>query len=232
MKETGSKIAVLVIILAMVFLAGVLFDATNEPLRVTKEGSIEHQTYEDVMRSKEFDMLGLEFEKFSSSEEVFAGPVSAIDFGTHPLAKNFESIIQNAYDLVGANFANKYSVVSWSCGIDCQNSVLINAETGEIIRYGIISSYGLSFSPTSRLLIINPTDYIEQKNDTWGVISTDYYVIDEENSLSLAAKVVNGENLIDGCISATTTARNFLTNEVDIFKTPCQVPFGWEIIIN
>ena len=65
----------------------------------------------------------------------------------------------------GANFAGHFTIVQWSCGTGCGNSLVTDTETGVIYRqspfYSLFVGYdetsseysGLSYKPNSRLLI-------------------------------------------------------------------------------
>ena len=75
--------------------------------------------------------------------------------GKFPDAKRFITRISEAYK-DGPNFAGHYTVATWGCGSGCQNSAVIDNETGEIIDFGIESSYGLDFNLDSKILITNP----------------------------------------------------------------------------
>lgn len=167
----------------------------------------------------------LVFENFVATTYLESEPL--FDVTTEPLAKSFESIIGAHINAVGANFAGKYSIASWSCGPKCQQSTIIDLESGAVVEHGIISFYGLSYSPDSRLLIINPKDTTRDEE-----VVTDYYELTDDNELNLLSKEMDGVNVIPGCILAQATARNTLTNEIETFETPCRVPFGWEIITN
>ncbi len=231
MKEIGSKLAVLIIVLVMLFLANLLFDATNESVFGDQQNESEPLLYEETIRHDQLeDNVLPEFGDFEIEESVAPDSLAVIDFGSEPLAAGVRDLLERNYNAIGVNFAGHYSVVAWSCGSDCQSSAIIDTRSGEVIVYGLISRYGLSFSPTSRLLINNIRP--ETNGTSTNVISTDYYVLTENKALELVAKEVNGEDLLRGCIRATTTARNFLTNEITSYSTPCHVPYGWEIIGN
>lgn len=230
----GSKISVIIIVLAMVLLAGVLIDDTQENISARKETSSELLTYADLLKIKG----GLEsrefvFENYLILDNPYDGEIAPVDFGSNPLARAFESIIVRSVETIGANYAGKYNVATWSCGKNCQSSAIINVENGSIVTYGIISAYGLAYSPSSALFVINPEESLpESGGEDTSSTATDYYMLTEGEEFILVSKKIAGESVLEGCIQATASARNFLTNEIVKFPTPCSVPFGWEIISN
>ena len=230
MKEIGSKISVLIIVLVMVMLASVLFDATNETIDIEPREDARPQIYADSLDASTSSVRTPTFDMFPTPTSTDSSVAASINFSTNPLARNFEDLIVRSYDAVGANFAGTFSVSTWSCGNNCQSSAIIDVQTGDIIEYGFVSAYGLSFSPTSRLLVNNPPNQITATSGE--NVATDYYLLTSEKELELIAKEVDGQELLKSCIIATTSARNILTNEIETFTTPCHVPFGWEMIPN
>lgn len=230
MGQIGSKIAVFIIVLAMVILASVLYDSAQNQGK-TPEVSSEYIPYSDIVKdNQEWSQETLTFEHFALREEKYRGAAAAVDFSTEPLARAFEQIIERDVEAIGVNFAGRYAVITWSCGEDCQNSAIINVQNGSIIDYGILAAYGLAYSPDSRLLIVNPEANLPSNENADVSYVTDYYVFDEDENLTLIAKKVKGEEILNSCTLITVAARNPLTNEQKTFDTPCQVPFGWEIV--
>ena len=62
----------------------------------------------------------------------------------------------------GTNFADRYTVVTWGCGTECQTGVAIDRVTGKLIWLPT-AAYGYNFDRDSRLLVVNPNareDYL------------------------------------------------------------------------
>jgi hypothetical protein len=225
----GSKISVFIIVIVMLVLAGMVTDVSSRDFQKGEQGS-EHKTYNEEEEEKINDpKKSFTFENFLFEDEVYTGEIAEVDFGTNLLAVNYEDIIKRGVASVGVNFAGKYSVATWSCGDSCQNSAIINVETGGIVAYGIISAYGLSFSKESTLLIINPKENIPEPLEEDKLVEVDYYSIEKDELLFLAKETLGG-GIIEDCIQVIANARNTITNEVVEFSTPCKIPFGWEIV--
>ncbi len=128
----------------------------------------------------------------------------------------------------GPNFAGHYAIADWSCGLNCQEHTIIDSLTGEIVVYGLLSSYGLQYQADSSLLIVNPPQDIAELSDSTDIAS-DYYQLDNgQLKLLTKQKLGSGQPLL--CIQVLTKARNPITNEVKEFPAPCSIPTGWEPI--
>ena len=226
----GSKISVFIILLAMVLLAGLVTESppVTDGEETAQPGPL---TYEETEQEQKKEQKDFVFENFPLEEDRYEGEVASVDFSTNPLAKNFEEIITKSVNSIGVNFAGAYSIATWSCGSLCQNSAIIDVRDGRILAYGIISAYGLSYSPGSTLLIINPPENISELTATAESknTETDYYSL-VGGELQFEGKRIDQGDLIEDCIQAITNARNTITNEVLEFSTPCKVPFGWEFV--
>lgn len=63
----------------------------------------------------------------------------------------------------GPNFAGKYTVMTHGCGSSCQVSWIIDSETGVVLKDRIVSGFGVSYRPDSRLIaqhLLDP-EYME-----------------------------------------------------------------------
>ncbi len=224
----GSKISILIIVIALITSASFLYDSLNHDGSLQKATPIEYLTYSEQSELKIYDLA---FENYLINNEVYIGEIADVNFETNILAREYESIIKSGVANIGINYAGEYSIVTWGCGSDCQASSIVNVKTGEIVSYGIISAYGLSYSKDSRLLIINPHENLSNIEDSNKKdIETDYYLIDEYGDLELVLKSIYGKGELDVCIQVATNAINYLTNEVQEFQTPCKIPFGWKIV--
>jgi len=62
----------------------------------------------------------------------------------------------------GTNFADRYTLVTWGCGTECQTGVAIDRVTGKLYWLPT-AAYGYKFDRDSRLLVVNPNareDYL------------------------------------------------------------------------
>jgi hypothetical protein len=103
----------------------------------------------------------LEAEAYSV-EEAFDGSPQ-VDFSTYEAARHYRTAISQ--DVArGVNFAGRYVVSTWGCGQGCVGSAVVNAETGKILSYGLISS-GYIFEVNSRLLDAEREGYYVVEGD-------------------------------------------------------------------
>lgn len=180
-------------------------------------------------------------EQYKLSGDIFVGNPAKPNFDSYPLARQFTTKLNEGYK-AGPNFALKYTIISWGCGTSCQSSAILDTETGDIVTFGIISAYGLSYSPESKLLIVNPKENIPEAllNQNPGLAGehyplgsvpggSDYYVF-ENGELRFLDRYnfSTGEGAF--CIQVVTPARNPVTEEVREFGSPCSIPFGWEAL--
>lgn len=99
------------------------------------------------------ECLALQFEDYPV-DTVFEGEPAPVDFGSWPEAYTFRTRIRDAV-AQGPNAAGRYTVASWGCGTLCQASAVIDAVTGEIAEFGMVTHYGLEHRLDSRLVILN-----------------------------------------------------------------------------
>lgn len=225
----GSKIPIVIIVVAIVGLAWIIFDSSRTPTHGQED--VNSQNSPDIFLSDNSSYESLVFDNFLVDEK-YSGEIAEVNFDTNKLAREFSSVISASVADFGVNFSGKYSVITWGCGVRCQNSTIIDVSDGTIIEYGLITAYGLAYSSDSRLLIVNPEENLPDSFEDEDMnITTDYYVIDDETrTLSFIEKTIPGRGAIDVCIQAIANAYNFLTDEVREFSTPCSIPFGWRII--
>ena len=88
--------------------------------------------------------------------DMYSGAFAPLDESSHPDASTFRTAIRKALQ-DGVNFAGKYTVVSVGCGTGCQQHFVVDRETGEVLDK-LQGSMGASFTPDSRLFILNPLD--------------------------------------------------------------------------
>lgn len=226
----GDKIPIIIVVIVFIGLGWIIFD-TSKILENSDKKLSNTQNKEDIFSLSNNSYEFLTFDNFLVDEK-YIGKISEVSFDTNELAKEFSSVISASVSDFGVNFAGKYSVITWGCGVRCQNSTIVDVSDGTIVEYGLITAYGLAYSSGSRLLIVNPKENLPESFEDIEVnITTDYYVInDDTKTLFFVEKTIPGRGAIDVCIQATASAYNFLTDEVREFSTPCAIPFGWKII--
>ena len=112
------------------------------------------------------------FEKYECISTNF--PLNEPDFESNKDYKRFKTII-NEKCKEGINFANRYTIVTWGCGTNCQYSILVDRKDGKIYD-GVASTYGLTYKQRSRVLIVNdPKNFPE---DGTPLDTTRYYLVD------------------------------------------------------
>ena len=88
-------------------------------------------------------------------------PSAPLNLKSHPRGLQFRTLITKEYKN-GPNFAGHYTVVQWGCGTGCQNLVIVDNLTGNILKGEIGSSYGIEYKKDSRLLIaMDPVNWLD-----------------------------------------------------------------------
>jgi len=124
------------------------------------------------------------FEQYPVSQ-VYSGPLHAIDWQSDSRALEFKTTISNQVIQNGINFAGKYSVATWGCGSGCQESTIIDLQTGKISAFGIQSDLDVSYKKDSRLFIVNPPEnFPSNPADLNPEIKTKYFEMTEKGILS------------------------------------------------
>ncbi|MDD4931077.1 MAG: hypothetical protein PHG66_02880 [Candidatus Colwellbacteria bacterium] len=95
---------------------------------------------------------------------------------------SFRTVIEKGYQETGINFNGHYSVTSWGCGTSCQESAIIDATTGKVVKFKVRSEYGISVKPNSSLLMVNATENLpDSQIMTNKDIKTSYYKMIDGN---------------------------------------------------
>ena len=98
----------------------------------------------------------LSFAEFRSNLRQSGDPAE-INFGHNQTAKQYKTIISEAYRKKTDLFAGNYVFVRWGCGTSCQQCAIIDLKDGEVYN-GPPASLGYDYRADSRLLIVNPPD--------------------------------------------------------------------------
>lgn len=170
------------------------------------------------------------FQDYKNSEK-FVGNPAGVDFSSRPEARKFYSVITNGAKF-GPNFAGHYTVVSWGCGTNCQGTAIVDANTGRINEYGLLSTNGLDFRRDSNLLIVNPAkNYPSNSDPNLPNIKSEYYNFSKGKLALMCTRVATGIKENEKvCVQVVTQAQNPITGEVKEFGTPCDIPMGWNIL--
>ncbi len=94
------------------------------------------------------------FEDYPAARESFGGDPAEPDFATLPGARMFRTPIRRGA-AEGPNLARQYTVVTWGCGSQCQQFVILDAESGRITD-GFTTMWGVEHRLDSELVIVNP----------------------------------------------------------------------------
>jgi hypothetical protein len=125
-----------------------------------------------------------------TSDQIYGGRVASLRIDdTFPQATEFRSALSQALE-GGVNFAGRYTVATWGCGTSCQRHAVIDTATGRVVAFGLESELGISHTPRSKVLILNPKEsfpkpgetnmsYIEEVL-TWSRIPREYYILVED----------------------------------------------------
>ncbi len=101
--------------------------------------------------------------------KISTGTPAHVDLSSHPLARMFRTRLRKGTS-EGPNFAGHYALVSWGCGNECQQLLVVDVRTGKVygealtqipsshgdterINKGVVQmSRGVEFAIDSRLL--------------------------------------------------------------------------------
>ena len=98
------------------------------------------------------------FEKYPA--EVYAGQPAKLNLAKYPWARDYRTRFRAAL-AGGVNFAGKYAIVTWGCGMGCSISTSVNIQTGEVSPFEVPVSgeefveASFDYKPNSRLLRAN-----------------------------------------------------------------------------
>ena len=109
---------------------------------------------------KNISSIMIKFEPYISFKDykvdtIFKGKIAEIDFKSHPIAREYKTIITRCYKKEKINFAGHYCLVSWRCGAPCNEFAIIDVIDGKVY-YGFIAPNGFEYHKDSRMLIANP----------------------------------------------------------------------------
>ena len=186
-------------------------------------------SYGNLTRTPKASMVDLgqrvpAFEDFAV-EAAFEGKPAVVKLDTKPAAKEYKTALTQGAK-TGPNFSDKYTWVSWGCGTQCQMNAVVDAETGGIVEFGLLSRFGVEVRRQSKLFVINPRASFPRETELEGIV-TEYYFM-EAGRLRYLAKVAPDGEILD-CAGLVTRAVNGETGEVRGFGRPCQVPDGWAV---
>lgn len=112
-------------------------------------------------------------------DEILHAKPSPVNLASHPRAKKFQTMLKKGAEK-GPNFSGHYTIVTWGCGVACQELAIVDARDGSVFfppelklnAYHMVTdgSGPFNFRIDSRLLIItgSPND-----SDETGIF---YYV--------------------------------------------------------
>jgi len=110
----------------------------------------------------------------------FRGKPATVDLRSHPDAHTYRSRLREGA-AQGPNFAGHYTIVQWGCGSSCQKFAIIDAQTGKVYIYPGMTSYGMSYHRTSRMIVTDPITADDIKEFESGIPSwrmTRYFLWD------------------------------------------------------
>lgn len=108
------------------------------------------------------------FDQFSV--EVYTGPLAPPDFNSYPEIRRFITRINTTCASTGVNFGGKYTLVSWGCGSNCSNAVIVNRINGEILN-APFATLGRTFHPNSSMIAINNA-FVDTANSRFPRLAT------------------------------------------------------------
>lgn len=140
--SSNQRLALIMVVVLAFFLVKSRWEARRADPRATSEEPIVEAIEEPTIPSYEdFPVDGIYTEK-----------PAPVDFMGYESAREFKTVItQQAAE--GPNFAGHYTIVSWGCGSSCQQNAIVDARTGLIVAYDLLTTGGTEYRLDSRLLI-------------------------------------------------------------------------------
>ena len=88
--------------------------------------------------------------------EQFESKQAPLDEASHTDARQFRTALREGLKQ-GINFAGRYTIVTVGCGTACQVHYVVDRSNGKVLDK-LQGSAGASYSPDSRLFVLNPPD--------------------------------------------------------------------------
>jgi hypothetical protein len=116
-------------------------------------------------------------------QNSYSGKIAIIDTSKLNLPKDIEQKILYQYiKLKKPNFAGHYIIISWGCGLPCQENLIVDAITGKYFET-INSAYNLDFCLNSNLIIWNPPMKIKFDKEERRIFGDPKFLLWNENKL-------------------------------------------------
>ena len=116
-------------------------------------------------------------------EEVYGGTPAPLSIDLGEPSFMTREAIEKGYG--ETNFAGHYSVVTWGCGGDCQESAIVDAKSGKVTHFKTISKYGISICQNNRILTVNPPENLAGLDNTPRGLKTSYFEMTDDGTLLL-----------------------------------------------
>jgi len=93
---------------------------------------------------------------------IYAGPKAPLHLQPGTDAWLYRTTLRRGYESTAINFAANYVVITWGCGSPCQTSAIVDARSGHVVQFGIVTAVGAKHRPESQLFIEDdPQDAIQ-----------------------------------------------------------------------
>lgn len=100
------------------------------------------------------------FESFAV-DKVTCNSSVPVNLSNNPNAYKFRTVLTEGAKQ-GVNFAGHYTIVTWGCGTSCQVLAVIDRQTGQVYFPEIVASVGFDYKIYSSLLIVNPSQNLQE----------------------------------------------------------------------
>ncbi|MEK6746832.1 MAG: hypothetical protein AABY33_07365 [Pseudomonadota bacterium] len=121
------------------------------------DGNSWHQAAEELEKSPDirykFSDYKVKIENIKPDKNPILNryPQESAGFKKAQKFSRYRSIINDGLSK-GVNFAGHFSFITWGCGTECVEAVIVNVKTGKIYGY-LNSHFGFAFKENSRLLV-------------------------------------------------------------------------------
>lgn len=123
------------------------------------------------------------------------------------------------------NFAGSAFVLTRSCGADCEEVYVLEAEEGPVRLVDRLYAHsGVLFRSGSTLLVVNSGGLSEG-------VDRLYYALEKDSLQLVMRKDVQGTLILPStCEQIGVLARDEQSAEIRAYPSPCHVPYGWVMV--
>lgn len=118
----------------------------------------EFQVFENGSLLERYRKSGFDKNYADFPVDLYIGKNAPLNYQSHPIAKEYKTVITNQYQKGKINFAGHYIITSWRCGAPCSDFAIVDVKTGAVYYPGLMNIGNFDFKKDSKLLILGQPD--------------------------------------------------------------------------